>query len=391
MACNLLNAYRYLQEKRRKKILAVIILNSRRPAIFRERWRREYCMALSIEENSFKVEYRMSPYAFKRLVALLAPLLVFNETSARNAMGQCGSDVISIESRVAAALCMLGGGRYIEAMRTHGMSKSQVYDVFDRVIAAINSHPQLRIKCDNSEAALEQRAKEFERKSRGGLFEWCTGAVDGLAIKIQCPSSTKYQNQCHYYSGNKKLYCLNMQACCDAQYKFIAVSCKHVGSTNDGSAFATGLQQICDQQVFPYHWNGDNAYSASRTMMVPIMGASLTHLEDAFNFYHSQVRIRIECTFGIFVRRWGILWKPLRFDVPKCAAVVQACCRLHNFCIDNRSLGVPKHAGVDDKTGRLVDESWRVAGEDVSSVCDSNVVRNDIIKTIKDRNYERPN
>ncbi|OYX01134.1 MAG: hypothetical protein B7Z15_19805, partial [Rhizobiales bacterium 32-66-8] len=60
------------------------------------------------------------------------------------------------------------------------------------------------------------------------------GAIDGMAIKVE---ARKSKNQTRFYNGNKKAHCLNMQAVCDANRKFIAVCCKHTGNTNDIDAF----------------------------------------------------------------------------------------------------------------------------------------------------------
>ena len=39
--------------------------------------------------------------------------------------------------------------------------------------------------------------------------------------------------------------------------------------------------------------------------------------KDAFNYYHSRLRITIECAFGILVHRWGVLLlrKPIPVNV----------------------------------------------------------------------------
>jgi hypothetical protein len=78
---------------------------------------------LTIEENSFIREYRVTPEGFNILVQLLGSLLDFDQRKAQNAMSFCRSDMITVGSRIAAALIMLAGGRYVEVMRTHGMSK----------------------------------------------------------------------------------------------------------------------------------------------------------------------------------------------------------------------------------------------------------------------------
>ena len=70
-----------------------------------------------------------------------------------------------MDSRIGAALIMLGGGRRTEAMRTHGLSKTFVYDNFHKVVDAINSCPQLEIKSDNSMEGLRQAANKFKERS----------------------------------------------------------------------------------------------------------------------------------------------------------------------------------------------------------------------------------
>ena len=74
-----------------------------------------------------------------------------------------------------------------------------------------------------------------------------------------------------------------------------------------------------------------SAFSLSNSMITPSGG----ELDD-FDFHQSSNRMAIECAFGILVKRWGVLWRPscVRFD--RRAALISACVRLHNFCIDKR-------------------------------------------------------
>lgn len=142
------------------------------------------------------------------------------------------------------------------------------------------------IKCNNSLPDLQKRATGFESISSFGIFKFCTGAIDGIAITIECPKTTL--NQKRYYSGSKMKYCINLQAVCDANCRFIGISMKHVGSTNDSQAFShSTLSSICKSQIFFYHWNGDAAYPLSDTMMIPYGGINL-HInypeKESFNF-----------------------------------------------------------------------------------------------------------
>lgn len=161
-----------------------------------------------------------------------------------------------------------------------------------------------------------------------------------------------------------------MQAVCDSNCIFKVVSCRFVGSTNDGVAFScSSLSKICSSLPFPFHWVGDAAYGLSKTMIVPFEGINLHVIcipKDWFNFWQSQVSIIIERTFGIFVARWGVFWKPLNFSLVHTVAIIQACCRLHNFSIarkipvrdDTERRATPAIARLDDN-GRLVDDDWR--------------------------------
>lgn len=273
-------------------------VHQRNSPLFRKRWDDKYLVNLAVNESSFVAEYRLDPGGFDVLNKLLGDDIARNVKFSTLASSRSGSAPISTGSRLGAALIMLGGGRRIEAMRTHGISKSTAYDNFDRVIKAINAHPALAIKCDNSIKGLRERSADFRKRSTHEIFKYCTGAIDGLAITIRAPSKKSVLNQARFFSGSKKKYCINMQAVCDSKCRFLAVTFKHVGSTNDAIAFEQGsLKDLCASQQFPYHWNGDNAYTLSETMMIPFPGTNLKVVypsREHFNFWHSQVRITIE-------------------------------------------------------------------------------------------------
>jgi hypothetical protein len=80
---------------------------------------------------------------------------------------------------------------------------------------------------------------------------------------------------------------------------------------------------------------GDNAYINSIFMATPFAGV-LGGSEDAYNFYHLQVQIRIECAFRMFTQQWSLLWRalPAQITTGKAVALVVALGKLHNFCID---------------------------------------------------------
>jgi len=314
-------------------------------------------------------------------------------------MSRCKSAEITAASRLGAALIMLGGGRQMEAMRTHGISKSQAFTNLHKVVEAINSCSALDIIFDKSEENLVELASGFQKRSDHNIFKKCVGAIDGLAIKIKCPRKSEVLNQSHYFSGSKKFYCLNMQAVCDGHCKFSVVSCRHVGSTNDAISFeSSSLKEINESLPFPYHWVGDAAYVGTEQMIVPYEGINL-HIQcppkDWFNFWQSQVRITIERCFGIFIARWGIFWMCLLFNLRHSVAIVHACCRLHNFLIARKvpvrhvSRRPPVYAEVNDD-GQLINDDWRDvrAAEDFTAeIRTGSTLREHLLQHIIDNEY----
>ena len=71
--------------------------------------------------------------------------------------------------------------------------------------------------------------------------------------------------------------------------------------------------------------------------MVPLKGPQKYIQEnDAFNFYPSQLRIKIEHAFGFLTNKWRILRKSLGSNINVAVKLLHACSKLHNFCINER-------------------------------------------------------
>jgi hypothetical protein len=60
-------------------------------------------------------------------------------------------------------------------------------------------------------------------------------------------------------------------------------------------------------------------------------------VEDAYNYYHSNSRIKIECTFGEIIMRWGIFWRTMQImGIDTVGNIVSVAGLVHNFIIDER-------------------------------------------------------
>jgi len=145
---------------------------------------------------------------------------------------------------------------------------------------------------------------------------------------------------------------LNVQAVCDARGRFLDMSVVFPGSSSDCLAFeGSSLFQrleagLLDAGLCLF---GDNAYINDVFMATPFSGVS-GGTKDSYNFYHSQLRIRIECAFGMLVHRWSILRRaiPNNISIKKTVALTIAAAKLHNFCIDEKDMDVAAFTPSDE-------------------------------------------
>jgi hypothetical protein len=153
----------------------------------------------------------------------------------------------------------------------------------------------------------------------------------------------------HCYRKDRFGYLL--MAGCDHEARFRWADIQHPSSTSDYLAWTNtdvgrALEHDDSDLILPEHViAGDGAFVENMTMATPIPGTQITEVEDAYNFYLSQIRITIERAFGILVHRWGILRRPMSMSIRKVPAIVICLMRLHNFCInygDSRCTPAPR-------------------------------------------------
>ena len=68
----------------------------------------------------------------------------------------------------------------------------------------------------------------------------------------------------------------------------------------------------------------------------------------------SSNRMGVERTFGLFVRRFGVFWRPLEIRFDRRAPLIIAAMKLHNFCIERKiELEMNQRYGVGQATNQL--------------------------------------
>ncbi len=136
---------------------------------------------------------------------------------------------------------------------------------------------------------------------------------------------------------------MNCQAVCDVRGRFLDLSITYGGASSDVLAFENSeLFKLLEKGLLlkDLVLFGDNVYLNSSYMATPYPNTS-GGPKDNYNFVHSQLSIRIECAFGMLVKRWGILRKaiPQNISVKKTIDLVNCLSILHNFCINEVDLG----------------------------------------------------
>ena len=86
---------------------------------------------------------------------------------------------------------------------------------------------------------------------------------------------------------------------------------------------------------------GDSAYTLSPHVMTPFTKRDLQHPDtmderDNYNFYLSQLRIRIEMSIGILVNKWRVFKTPIHFGINKCHKIIHSEICLHNYVINQK-------------------------------------------------------
>jgi DDE superfamily endonuclease len=327
--------------------------------LLRQRKRRTVRSLLQeMGDGYFRRMYRTTKSRFMELLTLLKPYFNVSKKATSPMMQRTPNGVIPPEIRLSAALCYFAGGSPYHIALMHGISHTAV---FDRcvwiVVDAIHKCPALEIKYPESHDEQLKIAEGFKNKSSVEI-EICAGAIDGLLVWTEQPTKSDCKDmgkgQREFFCGRKHKFGWNLQAVCDSTGKFLEVWIKFPGSASDYISFLrSDFYQRLKRDGFleaTLALFGDNAYVSTDKMVTPFKGVTRGP-KDNYNFFHSQLRIQIECAFGMLVHRWSILRKPLpnAMGPARQVALVMALCKLHNFCLDTHCelLEVPSFVPVN--------------------------------------------
>ena len=119
-------------------------------------------------------------------------------------------------------------------------------------------------------------------------------------------------------------------------------------------------------------------------------------INDAYNFYLSQMRIRIEMAFGLLCGKWAVLQQRLQLDLKNAGKLFMCCARLHNYVINERILRNSDNmlvvadpiAGEVDYSGD--DTTFLASDVQVSTIPGNSIMRDILVQRVSDLALVRP-
>jgi DDE superfamily endonuclease len=341
----------------------------------------------------FRRHLRMSYESFCILLDLIREQIDFSDPR----MGRLRGGKIMAGLYLYSTIRYLAGGSYLDICVFCGFSVTSFYAILWSTIHAINKSIKIDFPSTVEECAVI--ASKFEENSYGGVIHNCVGAVDGYLLAINTPWKMHAKNVRSFFSGHYQRYGINIQACCDSDCRFTFLGVGGLGVTHDRNGVKdSGLFDLIEKLPTGYVVIGDSAYQPTEKM-VPIFGGDLALRKDNdnFNYFASQLRIRIEMAFGLMTKKWGILHCPLSNALPSIKHLICCIARLHNFCIDERLKNtVLSSMSINDSLS-ATQLSWMHAAAQAEHQAilseeypQWSLAREELVKQVKEQGFERP-
>ena len=307
------------------------------PSLFKQRLVWDTFCSRHSARSDFARHIRMLHDSFNKLISAIQKDLEVDREMAKLWGG-------AILPEICQYVCLryLAGGSYSDIKYFTGISSASFYRVLWKTIRAINQSTSetLSIKFPATPAEARDAALAFQSISQGGCIWNCIAAVDGYHLQIQTPSKAEAKNVKSFLSGHYQTYGVNIQAACDSNSHFSFIWIAGPGVMGDREALTqVSLGCLVEQLPGMYCVIGDCAYTPTEHLVPIFRGANASlQRNENFNFFASQLRIRIEMAFGLMVKKWGIHARPLTIKLKNIKRLVVAIAKLHNFCINERLL-----------------------------------------------------
>lgn len=141
----------------------------------------------------------------------------------------------------------------------------------------------------------EKLGKQFQNKSVIGIHKPTDAGSDTLGFGL-----------IKFVSCRKKKFDLNMQEVCDARRRFLWVDISYPGTTNTIPSLLS---------LFTMVFASLGMLPTQACLHFSLFCVAYGIIRDDLNFFQSQLRINIECSIGLRVHRFGMLFKAFQMGV----------------------------------------------------------------------------
>lgn len=186
----------------------------------------------------------------------------------------------------------------------------------------------------------EDERQEISKRIKNDTdFPFCVGFVDGTLI----PFSGKPVWQGEDFYSRKSFYCLTAMIVCDDRKMIRHCFTGYAGSSHDARVYANSDLAQNPRKFFSgeEYLLADSAYTPSREIIPaykkPVHG-EMSADNTRFNYYHSNLRVRVEHCIGILKSRFQCL-KGMRvmirgrYTCAQASLWLRTCCVLHNLLL----------------------------------------------------------
>lgn len=332
----------------------------------------------SWDDRMFERLTRMGRVDFYPMLATLEPLIAKNAEMARRSSGS----PVSPELQLLMTTRILAGASYLDLI-WYQVDVNHIWEYIRPVLVAIHqtvSNVQLPYTEEEVQKHISDWAGYMDKKYTGlNVFPGVVGAVDGFVVERFRPTERELDGKdFRSYLNRAGVFAWVAMAVVGVYCQFLMFEIKCPGATNDCSAFEVGeglrwmhfLEELKLGVLL-----GDDAFSAIHARLLTpftkkqLRKARADSMDEyfkmrTFNHLLSCQRITVERAFGILVRRWGCLWKPMERNEADSTLMVIVCVKLHNICVarwkTNNPLKcwpeVPEHIHVPDEINTIDEE-----------------------------------
>lgn len=253
-----------------------------------------------------------------------------------------------------------------------GVAKSTASKTVRNVSLALANLQRRYIKMPETLEEIRETRQQFFNIAS---FPRCIGAIDCSHIRIQSPGG----DDAELYRNRKGFFSLNVQTIADANRKIQDIVCRWPGSSHDSNIFRNS--RICQRFEMGEFTDsllvGDSGYPIKRYLITPLLNVN-NDAENLFNESQIRTRSRVECSYGVWKRRFPALALGFRLKLDTTMAAVVATAVLHNIACDENE-NIPLINRREENAIDLVNQGFDVVAEQVHNVNINNITRYNLI------------